>query len=149
MKKLQFKTQISASSNHVYNTMLDEETYKQWTAEFNPTSAYEGSWDKGSTILFVGLNKEGKKEGMVAKIKENIPGSFVSIEHIGLLDGDKHITEGPSVEGWAGANENYTFSEENGTTTLSVEVDTNEEYIAYFKDTWPKALNKLKEISES
>ncbi|HEY0054685.1 MAG TPA: SRPBCC domain-containing protein [Pedobacter sp.] len=149
MKKLQFKTQIDASSNHVYNTMLAEDTYKQWTAEFNPTSSYEGSWDKGSTILFVGLNKEGKKEGMVAKIKENVPGSYVSIEHIGLLDGDEHVTEGPAVEGWAGAKENYTFSEESGATTLTVDVDTNEEYITYFNDTWPKALNKLKTICES
>src|SRR5687768_15002709 len=111
MERLQFKTQINAPSNHVYKTMLGEETYKQWTAEFNPSSEYEGSWDKGSTILFIGLNKEGKKEGMVAKIRENVPASFVSIEHIGLLDGDKYITQGPLVEGWAGAIENYTFFE--------------------------------------
>lgn len=149
MKRLNFNTQIEAPSSHVYNTMLGKETYKQWTAEFNPTSDYEGSWDKGSTILFIGINKEGKKEGMVAEIKENILNSFVSIQHIGLVDGDKQITEGPAVEGWAGAIENYTFADENGVTTVTIDVDCNEEYMDYFKETWPKALNKLKQIAES
>ena len=149
MEKLQFKTQIKSSSGHVYNVMLGKDTYKQWTAEFNPSSDYEGSWDKGATIYFVGINKEGKKEGMVARIKENDPGRFVSIEHLGLLDGNKQITEGPQVEEWAGATENYSFSQENDMTNLTVDVDTDEKYIGYFKETWPRALNKLKEICES
>ena len=149
MKKMQYKTQIRSSSGNVHNVMLGRETYKQWTSAFNPTSDYEGSWDKGSTILFTGINQEGKKEGMVAKIRENDPGRFVSIEHIGIVDGDKHITEGPQVEGWAGALENYSFSEENGVTTIIVDVDTNEEYASYFDETWPKALNKLKALCEA
>lgn len=149
MERLQFKIEINAAASQVYNAMLARETYKQWTAEFNPTSDFEGSWEKGSTILFIGVSQEGKKGGMVAKIKENVPNSFVSIQHIGILDGDKQITEGPMVEGWAGATENYTFTEENGITNVTVDVDANEEYIAFFKETWPKALNKLRQIAES
>ncbi len=149
MEKLQFKTQIKSSANHAYNVMLAKDTYKQWTAEFNPSSDFEGSWDKGATIQFIGINKEGKKEGMVSRIKENEPGRFLSIQHIGILDDGKQVTEGPQVEGWAGALENYSFSEQNGLTTITVDVDTNEEFIGYFKETWPKALNKLKELCES
>jgi hypothetical protein len=149
MKKSQYKIDIQASAAQVYKTMLDRETYKQWTAAFNPTSDFEGSWDKGATILFTGISKEGKKEGMVAQIQENEPNRFVSIKHLGILDGDKQITEGPAVEGWAGALENYTFSEREGLTTVIVDVDTNEEYLNFFDETWPKALAKLKELSES
>jgi len=149
MEKLQFKTQIKSSANHAYNVMLAKGTYKQWTAEFNPSSDFEGSWEKGATIQFIGVNKEGKKEGMVSKIKENEPGRFLSIQHIGILDDGKPVTEGPQVEAWAGALENYSFSEQNGLTTVTVDIDTNEEFIGYFKETWPKALNKLKELCES
>ena len=35
-------------------------TYKEWTSLFNPTSTYEGSWDKGSKMLFVGVDEKGE-----------------------------------------------------------------------------------------
>ena len=148
MERLQFKTSINSAASHVYNTMLGKETYKQWTALFSPTSDFEGSWEKGSKILFVGTSKEGKREGMVASIVENLPGRFVSIQHKGIVDGDNEITEGPQVEGWAGALENYSFSEQDGITTVTVDADVNQEYADYFKETWPKALSKLKQLCE-
>src|SRR5690606_11745433 len=123
MKKLQFKTNINAPITKVYNTMLgldDKATYEAWTAEFNPTSTYEGSWEKGSKILFIGVDENGKKGGMVSEIAENIPNRFVSIRHYGFLKGDTEITQGEDVEKWAGGLENYTFEENNGTTTVKV-----------------------------
>ncbi|MEX2593833.1 MAG: hypothetical protein WD426_13750 [Anditalea sp.] len=48
----------------------------------------------------------------------------------------------------AGAHENYTFKEADGITEVSVDADTNDEYKALFEDIWPKALLKLKELSE-
>lgn len=151
MKKIQFKENIKASAEKVYKTMLgleNKETYEQWTSEFNPTSTYEGNWKKGSKIYFVGTDENGKKGGMVSEIAENIPGKFVSIRHNGILDGDKEITKGEDVEKWVGALENYSFQEENGITTVSIETDAVEDYMDYFNTTWPKALQKLKEISE-
>ncbi|HAA00483.1 MAG TPA: tungsten formylmethanofuran dehydrogenase, partial [Flavobacteriales bacterium] len=50
MKKLQFKKEIKASSQKVYETMLglkDKSTYEFWTSAFNPTSTFEGSWEIG------------------------------------------------------------------------------------------------------
>lgn len=149
MKKLNYQIDIRAPKQKVYEKMIDRKTYKQWTAEFNPTSDFEGSWDKGSKIRFIGISDEGKKGGMLAEIAENIPSEFISIHHYGMLDGDNEITSGPAVEAWAPAYENYTFTEANGITTVTIEVDTNEEYIDYFDQTWPKALNKLKEVSEN
>lgn len=151
MKKLQYKKDINASAEKVYNTMLgmdDIKTYEQWTSEFNPTSTYEGSWEKGSKMYFVGTDENGKRGGMVAEIADNVPFQFVSIRHYGILDGDQEITEGPDIEKWAGALENYTFREHNGVTTVTVESDTTEDYLDYFNTTWPKALSKLKELSE-
>jgi len=149
MKTLTYKIDIQAPASQVFRKMLEKETYKMWTYEFNPTSDYEGGWNKGDKIYFTGISKEGKREGMIAEIAEHIPNAYISIRHYGILDGDTEITEGPAVEEWAGSTENYTFTEHDGKTTVTVEVDTNEEYLDYFDETWPKALGRLKEICES
>ena len=151
MNKLQFKITIHAPVTKVYDFMLgiqDKSTYEQWTAEFNPTSSYEGSWDRGSKILFIGTDGNGEKGGMVSKIAENIPNQFVSIQHYGLVKAGEEITEGPEVEKWANGLENYSFEENNGTTTLTVDLDTTEDFIDFMNDTYPKALDKLKELCE-
>uniref|UniRef100_UPI00404AAFFA SRPBCC family protein n=1 Tax=Gelidibacter sp. TaxID=2018083 RepID=UPI00404AAFFA len=152
MKTKTYNININAPASKVYKMMLgidNKKTYEDWTALFNPTSTYEGTWNKGSKMLFVGTDEQGNKGGMVAEIAENIPNEFISIKHYGILENGQEILEGEKVESWAGSLENYTFSEENGKTTITVEVDTNEEYMDYFDETWPKALNKLKELSES
>lgn len=151
MKKIQYKEDIKASAEKVYNTMLGLDTiktYEQWTSEFNPTSTYEGGWEKGSKIYFVGTDKNGKRGGMVSEIADNVPFQFVSIRHYGILDGETEVTEGPEVEKWAGSLENYALQEQNGVTTLTVETDVADDYLDYFNSTWPKALNKLKELAE-
>jgi hypothetical protein len=151
MKKLQFKKEINATCQKVYETMLglkDKSTYEYWTSAFNPTSTYEGSWEKGSKIYFVGVDENGKKGGMVSEIEEHQPSNFISIRHYGFLDGDTEITTGEQVEKWAGGHENYSYEESNGITTVTVDIDTIDEYVDYFNNTYPKALDKLKEISE-
>lgn len=151
MRKLQFKIDIMASAKKVYNTMLgidNIKTYEEWTAVFNPTSTYEGNWEKGSKIYFVGTDENGKRGGMVSEIADNIPSKFISIRHYGILDGENEITDGPDVEKWAGGLENYFFEEHNGMTTVTVETEADNEYLDYFDTTWPKALDKLKELSE-
>ena len=151
MEKLQFKVSINASTNKVYDSMLgisNKSTYEQWTALFNPTSTYEGSWTKGSKILFVGTDDKGEKGGMVSEIFDNIPNKFISIRHYGLVKSDVEITEGPEVEKWANGFENYTFGENNGITMVTVDLDTTEDFLGYMNETYPKALDKLKEICE-
>ena len=151
MKNLQFKIKITAPVTKVYDFMLgisSKSTYEQWVSTFNPTSRYDGSWDKGNKILFVGVDENGEKGGMVSRIVENISNQFVSIQHYGLLQAGKEITEGPEVEKWANGFENYTFEENDGTTTVTVDLDTNEDFLDYMNETYPKALDKLKEICE-
>lgn len=151
MKKLQFKININAPVARIYDFMLglsSKSTYEQWTTLFNPTSTYQGSWDKGNKILFIGVDEKGEKGGMVSEIADNIPNRFVSIRHYGLLKANIEITEGPEVEKWANGFENYTFEENNGITTVTVELETTEDFLDYMNQTYPKALSKLKEICE-
>ena len=151
MQRLQFKIDIKASAQWVYEVMLGlskKSTYEAWTSEFNASSTYEGKWDRGSKIYFVGTSDDGDKGGMVSEIVDNIPGQFVSIRHIGILNGDEEILEGEQVEKWAGGLENYTYLENQEMTTVIVDLDAIEEYVDYFQTTYPKALKKLKDITE-
>jgi hypothetical protein len=151
MQKIEFKKEINAPAQKVYDLMLgltDKSTYEYWASTFNASSTYEGDWTRGSKILFVGVDENGKRGGMISEVSENQPASIVSLRHYGFLDGDKEITTGEDVEKWSGGHEIYKFEENNGITTLIVELDTLEEYLDFFRNTYPKALDKLKEICE-
>ena len=99
-------------------------------------------------MCFIGTDEKGKIGGMVSEIAEHKPDEFISIRHYGMLDGDKEITEGPEVEKWAGGCENYSFNENDGITTVTVDLDTVEGYEEFFNKTYPQALGALKEICE-
>jgi len=146
--ELHFETSINAAPEKVYKTMLDQKGYSEWTSVFTPTSLYMGSWEKGSKILFIGTDEEGKVGGLVSRIRENIPNNYVGIDHVGVIQGDREITSGPEVEKWAGVSENYTFTKKNGSTLLSVDVGINDEFESFLQETYPKALRILKVICE-
>lgn len=129
--------------------MLGKQTYEQWPGEFDPSSSVEGDWAQGSKINFVGTDENGKRMGMFSEIVENIPNELVSIKHLGVLDGDKEIFEGPEVEKWVGLREIYRFEENEGSTTLSVEQDLDEAYKEFFDAAWQRALEKLQQLCES
>jgi hypothetical protein len=57
-------------------------------------------------------------------------------------------TTSEKVKGWAGAHENYTFTEKDGGTLLLVDVDMVDEFVDYMNDAWPKAAATLKSLAE-
>lgn len=147
-EKMHFEILINAAPDKVYKNMLKDTTYREWTKEFSATSHYVGSWATGSKILFLGIEENGETSGMVARIKENKPAEFISIEHLGLVKNGEEVLSGEEVDDWAGALENYTFENVDGKTLLKIDVDVNQEFKSFFVDTWPKALNQLKSICE-
>lgn len=147
-----YRVSINAPKEKCFDFMLglsDISTYEQWTAIFNPTSTYDGSWEKGSKIKFIGVGENGKKSGMVSRIAEYIPNEYVSIEHYGIFEDDVEITEGPQVESWAGGQENYTYQSDGDATNITVEVDVTDDHATWFDENYPLALEKLKEVMEN
>ena len=149
MQKLHYSIVINAPAAHVWNVMLDDKTYRIWTEAFSPGSYYKGDWNKGSKILFLSHSENGES-GMVSRIKENRKHEYISIEHLGMVQNGKEDTTSEETKAWAGALENYTFKEKNGATELVIDFTANitDEFVKTFEDMWPKALKKLKEISE-
>ena len=77
-KLLTYEIDINASPEKVWHTMLDKETYEQWTAVFSAGSTYEGSWEEGAEIHFRNI-----------RILELPPGITTPQERAPLLGGSK------------------------------------------------------------
>lgn len=146
MEKITFTTIINAPREKVWKTMLEKDTYEEWTVPFHEGSTYEGSWEEGSEMNFIGPSEDGGVGGMYAVIAVNRPHEFVSIKHLGeIKNGEK--SPWPVVEGQEGY-ENYAFKDVEGGTEVMVELTVPTEWKDTFNDMWPKALAKLKEIAE-
>lgn len=151
MKTLTFQVQINAPVIQVYEHMLglkDKATYERWTALFDPNSTYEGNWEKGSRIYFVSKDQEGLNQGMVAIVSENIPNEFVSLNHIGHIEGGQEILTAVVDPSIGEMLESYSFAEKDSVTTIDVRVDCEDKYEDYFMKSWVLALQKLKQDCE-
>ncbi len=150
MKKSYFSVQINAPRNKVWDVMLADKTYRQWTEAFNPGSYFVGSWGEGEEIKFLGPDPEGNGEGgMLARVLTNKKYEKIVLEHFGMITNGQIDTTSDKVKTWTPALEAYTFSDQNGGTLLEIEVDLPDEYSEMFCDLWPKALEILKNLAEN
>lgn len=149
MQKIHFSIYIKAPREKVWSVMLSEDTYPQWTAAFNSGSYFKGSWEEGSKILFLGPNPDGTGEGgMIGRIAKNRPHEFISIEYLGMVSNGVEDTTSEDAKKWASLYENYTFTDKDGDTEVSVDMTILDEYKAMFEEMWPKGLELLKNLAE-
>ena len=144
MEKLQFKTTINASREKVWDILWNDDTYRAWTSVFSEGSRAETDWKKVSKVLFT----DGKGSGMVSRIDDLVPNEFMSFQHLGEVKGGVEDTTSEKVKQWSGCMENYTLKAVDGKTELTVDLDMADEFKDYFAETFPKALAKVKELSE-
>ncbi|MDX1940967.1 MAG: SRPBCC domain-containing protein [Saprospiraceae bacterium] len=139
MKTLHFSTSINAPQEKVWNALWQDANYRKWTAVFHEGSYAESDWEEGSKILFLGPGGDG----MFSMIEKKIPNKQMTFKHLGEL---KNGVE--ESKGWENARESYFLSEKDGGTELKVELDSVGEFEQYFSETFPKALQLVKEIAE-
>ena len=145
MERLQFKTIINAPRERVWETLWGKDTYPEWTAAFTPGGSMQSDWKKGGRVVFLDANGEG----MVSEVAELVPFEFVSFKHLGILKDGEAYSDDAKFEGWYGALENYTLRTVEGKTEVIIDQDLVEDSVSHFVDTWSKALQDLKEISET
>jgi hypothetical protein len=144
MEKMNFTVDIHAPKEKVWKTLWEDDTYRKWTRVFSEGSHAETDWNEGSKVLFL----DGKDQGMVSKVQTNRPNEFMSVVHLGTVKNGVEDTGSGEVKQWAGAEENYSLSENGGVTTLAVELDTEEAHKDYFMKIFPQALEQVKLLSE-
>ena len=119
--------EINAPKKHVWQVMLDDVTYRQWTTVFCEGSYAVTDWKQGSKALF----KTPDGRGMVSTILESEPYVTLCIKHLGVLTDGKEDMESDEAKEWGGLMENYLFTETDGVTTLTIEQDIPEEYLEW------------------
>ena len=145
MKNLEYKIHINAAKQKVWETMIQPDTYKEWTNASWPGSYYEGKWEQGEKIKFI----SNDDSGTLVIIEELNPYDYISAKHIAiLLKGGKEDYDSDAAKGWIGTFESYIFNEHNGATDLTAGIVTNLQWQKMFDDDFPNALKKLKEICE-
>ncbi len=145
---LEFTLQIAAPRQVVWQHMLADAGYRDWTSVFCAGSYFLGSWDEGAEIRF--LSPGG--DGMVAEIAEHRLHERVSIRHLGDIVAGVEDRDSERARSLYPAYETYDFlSDGDGEgegTLLRVCVDAVPEFEAFLSDTYPKALQRLKAICE-
>jgi uncharacterized protein YndB with AHSA1/START domain len=139
MTTIDFSVNINAPKEKVWDVLWSEEGYRKWTAVFSEGSYAESDWKEGSKIRF--LSPGG--DDMYGIIQKKEPFERMVFEHQGeIKNGIEESKE------WAGAKESYYLKESNGVTELSVQLDATSEMNDYFNNTFPKAINLVKQLAE-
>jgi len=144
-EKLTFSITIDASREQVWHALFDDEPFRKWSREFAEGSHFVGDWSEGSEIRFL---VDGD-DGMVSKVDENRMHEYMSIRHIGYIVKGVEDRESDEVKSWSPAFENYTLRDADGSTRLTVVTDTFNDFVEYFNETWPKALEVVKSTAEA
>ncbi|MEO6348275.1 MAG: SRPBCC domain-containing protein [Aquaticitalea sp.] len=143
-KTLNFLIKINAPKEKVWGILWSKDTYPKWTTVFAEGSDDSSDWKEGSSILFT----DGKGSGMYSSIERKVQNKQMTFKHLGVLkDGVEQPIDEPT-QSWSGCIEDYQLEETNGVTELKVRLNSMVEYLDYFQDKFPKALQKVKELSE-
>ena len=135
---LKFEERIAATPEKVWSVLWEDDTYRRWTSVFAVGSYAESDWKEGSEIRF--LSPEGS--GMLSVIDRRVENELMVFKHL------KDIIKGELKDtSWTGATESYELIRSDGDTLLVVELQSTEVPLTYFKETFPKALKLVKELS--
>lgn len=144
METLEFKIRIKAPAETIWSVLWDDETYRKWAGVFYEGSYAVSDWEEGGKIHFLGPNGGG----MSSEIEKKIPNEYIAFKHLGEIKDFKELPAHEETEKWCGAMETYRLTPDDEFTDLVVEVDILEKHIDYFKETFPKGLEIVKELSE-
>lgn len=144
MKTLNFSVEINAPKEIVWDILWNDATYPKWTAVFSEGSKATSDWKEGSTILFT----DESGGGMYSRIKTKVPNQQMTFEHLGVLKDGVEVPIDDETKSWSGSIEEFLLIESNGVTHLKASVDVTGDFLDYFQKTFPKALEKVKELSE-
>ncbi len=141
MKEMQFLVEINATKEKVWDTLWQDETFREWAGIIDPGTHMVGEIKEGNEVQYI----SGNGYGVTSLVAKLMPGEFLLLRHSADTEGNgKRERE----KQWTGGEESYTLTEKDGTTTLAVAFDVPSEMEEYFKDNYPKALERVKVLAE-
>lgn len=142
MKELQFSVTINASQDRVWRTLWGASTFTQWASVIDPQTYMKGELIEGEKVEFISAQGGYGVTSLVAKVQAP---KYLLLKHQADTQ-DEGVNE--REQEWTGGEESYVLEEADGLTTLTVTFGVPPTQEAYFEDIYPKALQKLKELTE-
>lgn len=142
MQNMQFSIEIEASKEQVWSILWNDKTFRDWGNIIDEGQYMVGQLKEGNEIQF--MSSSGY--GVTSLVEKLIPNKFILFRQMAdTMDNGKEERE----KEWTGGRESYKLEEINHMTSLIVEIDVPKELIDLFKVTFPKALQRVKELAES
>jgi len=142
MKEMQFTVEIEVSKERVWDTLWQNETFRQWASIIDPGTYMIGELEEGAEVQFISAENG---YGVTSLVEKLIPNEFLLLRH--SADTQESGEQGREKQ-WTGGAESYTLTEEGGVTTLTVAFDVPSELEEYFEVNYPKALGQVKLLAE-
>lgn len=139
---MQFSIKIHASKERVWDTLWQDETFRQWASIIDPETYMVGHLEEGNEIQFI---SSASGYGVTSLVEKLTPGEFLLLRH--RADTQEEGKRDRKKQ-WTGGMESYSLREKNNVTTLTVAFDIPPELEEEFKVSYPKALEKVKILSE-
>lgn len=143
MNQLEFSIEINATKDKVWRILWQDKTLRQWAGIIDPGTYMIGDLKVGSEVEFISAENG---YGVTSLVERVVEGEYLSLRH----QADTQESGAKEREKqWTGSTESYALVEKEGTTTLTVTFDVPQELEEYFKEIYPKALARVKEMAES
>lgn len=142
MQKMHFSIDIYAPKERVWSTLWEDKTFREWASIIDPETYMVGEMKEGNEVQFI---SSASGYGVTSFVDKLVPNEFVLLKHSTDTQEDgKRERE----KEWTGGEESYSLTEKNGTTTLTVIFDVPPELEETFKVSFPKALKRIKMLTE-
>lgn len=140
---MQFTIDIHATKQTVWDVLWQDATFREWAGIVDPGTYMKGELKEGGEVQFISAENG---YGVTSLVEKLTPGEFLQLRH--ESDTQDSGTQERAKE-WTGGTETYTLAENDGTTTLTVAFGVPLKMVDYFKDAYPKALERVKEQAEN
>lgn len=140
---MQFSIDINATKEKVWNTLWQDETFRQWASIIDPGTYMVGTLKESEEVQFISAENGYGVTSLVEKI---VPNEFLLLRH----QADTQDTgQKERKNEWTGAAESYALIEKDGITTLAVAFGVPPNLEEYFAANYPKALQQVKTLAEA
>lgn len=142
MKEMQFQVEIHATKQEVWNTLWQNETFRQWASVIDPETYMVGELKEGNEVQFISSHGG---YGVTSLVEKLTPNEFLLLRHSADTQDEGQRNR---AKEWTGGTESYSLVESGDGVILTVTFDVPLEQEEYFKLNYPKALERIKVLTE-
>jgi hypothetical protein len=142
MNEMRFSIKIDATKKRVWDTLWQDETFREWASIIDPEIYMIGSLKQGGEVQFISA---ANGYGVTSLVEKLVIGEVLILRH--RADTQKDGKQKRENE-WSGGAESYSLAEKDSSTTLTVVFDVPSNQEKYFKVNYPLALERVKVLAE-